>query len=530
MGKTNQKAERGISLIMALLALMLLSAIAVGMMVMSSTETNVSANFKAEETAYFAARAGVEEVRDRMVPANANSISASLPTSLPGGGTPWALYVLGNGVTMADVTDTSPGKMFDDELCHDFPGAFATTTPINVACTGLPTGSWYNPTPIASVASTLAHPLEYKWVRVTLKSNNSAPFPVASPVTTDQVCWSGTGNGASETVAAAGTTCSAIPSATPVYLVTALAVTPSGARRLVQQELAQQPVYTLPYGLFATGGGCGALTLGGGAQTYSFDAAAENPPVVHPPALSSGGDVGSNGNIDFNGGNTAVNGTTASALTGVGNCNAGGANNGITGTPAQYGTAGSIPVQTPPVPPTPNPPPPTGNQNASRLSNPLPPGAYADLKLTGGITLTLNGGTPSSPAVYTLNSLDVGSGCTLKILGPVIFNMAGVGAQNVVNFNGGSLDNESYLPSNFVINYGGTHNINMGGNTAVFAVINAPNARISFAGGTQFYGQAIGRTIATTGDNTAFYYDTSVNTHPVNNYTFYEISLRELTY
>ena len=526
MRKTNRKTERGISLIMALLALMLLSAIAVGMMVMSSTETGVSGNFKAEETAFFAARAGLEEVRDRMLPANPNSINASLPTSLPGGANPWAQYVLANDVTMADVTNAS-GKMFDDELCHDFPSYFGTMDP-TVPCTTIPTGAWYNP-PIASVASNLAHPLEYKWVRVTLKANNSAPFPVVSPPTADQVCWSGTGNGASETVAV-GTTCNALPSATPVYLLTALAVTPSGAHRIVQQELAQQPVQTLPYGLFATGGGCGALSLGGGAQTYSFDSSAENPPTNPPPYNTSGGDVGSNGNITFDGNNTAVNGTTASALSGVGNCNAGGANNGITGTPAQYGTASNIPVQTPPVPPTPNPLPPQTNQNARSLPNPLPPGAYGNLSLTGGITLTLQGGTPSSPAVYTLNSISLAGGSTLQINGPVIFNIAGVGQQTVVDFGGGNVSNTTWLPSDFVINYGGTNNINMGGGSAIYAVINAPNASISFAGGTQFYGQAIGRTIATTGANTRFYYDTSVNNHPVNNYTFYEVSLRELTY
>src|ERR1700693_2605668 len=97
--RTQQKTEQGFSLIVALLALMLLSAVAVGMMFIASTETAVSSNFKSEETAYFAARAGVEEVRDRMLPSPPSpsgsvvnvlgqsapfSINGSLPAFMPG--------------------------------------------------------------------------------------------------------------------------------------------------------------------------------------------------------------------------------------------------------------------------------------------------------------------------------------------------------------------------------------------------------------------------------------------------------------
>src|SRR4029450_11761642 len=103
--------------------------------------------------------------------------------------------------------------------------------------------------------------------------------------------------------------------ANPVFIVTSLAVTPSGARRLVQQEISQTPIAGFPYGAFATGTGCGALTLSGGAQTFSFNSATENPPSNPPNNTStSGGNVGSNGNVAVNGGSTAVNGTTASAV------------------------------------------------------------------------------------------------------------------------------------------------------------------------------------------------------------------------
>src|SRR5215469_13416534 len=98
--RKKRKGEKGISLLLSMLALMLLTAISIGMVYMASTETAISSNFKAEEAAYFAARAGVEEVRDRMLPANPQTIAALLPAAMagnPGG----ALYVLQPGLTLA---------------------------------------------------------------------------------------------------------------------------------------------------------------------------------------------------------------------------------------------------------------------------------------------------------------------------------------------------------------------------------------------------------------------------------------------
>src|SRR5947209_18367267 len=114
----NRRSERGVSLMLSIFALVMLTAIAIGMMYMSATETSINSNFKAEETAYFAARGGLEEVRDRMLLNNPNTVSAVLPTGLPsaGGG---VLYVLQTGVTAADITDFTR-SLVDDEFCHDF--------------------------------------------------------------------------------------------------------------------------------------------------------------------------------------------------------------------------------------------------------------------------------------------------------------------------------------------------------------------------------------------------------------------------
>ena len=517
-----------------MLALLLLTAIATGMMFMSSTEASISSNFKAEETAYFAARAGVEEMRDRMLTANPNTIAPQLPTTLPSAGGR-VLYLLQTGVTMANVTNVTPtNPLADDELCHDYGAASfggMTYQPANVRCIDLPGGTaWYvspNPTSVAPFAAS-ANPMEYKWVRVSLKQNNSSSgylVDAGQPVG-NLVCW----NGNSEVVLpTALASCSNMaPIANPVYLVTALAVTASGARRLVQQDISQTPTAGFNYGLFATGTGCGALTLGGGAQTFSFNSATN---TTNPPSniSASGGNVGTNGNFGLNGNNTAVHGTSGSAIAGVGNCNQG---NGITAAGgATYGTPAVIPPQTPPTPPAPNPLPPTRGcpTYCYNSSQTLPPGAYGNVNITGGAQITLQGGTTANPAVYTMNSISLAGGSTLSINGPVVLNIAGINQQNPVNFTGGTFSNNTFVPGNFVINYGGTANISISGGTAAYAVINAPNANISFAGGSNFYGQAIGATVTDTG-GTNIYYDQSLQTPGPNNNAFFEIALRELAY
>ncbi len=531
MPKTNVRGERGVALFVTILALLLLTAVAAGMMYLSSTETAISSNFKAEETAYFSARAGVEEVRDRMLPTSVYaapySIAPQIATLALPPGNPAALYVLPSGVTMADVTKTtSPNPYFDDELCHDLTiGSMTQSTSANSRCTALPSGSsWYPATQPASAAPVA---LDYKWVRVTLKANNSnTAVPVnGSSGNANVVCW----NGISE-VTAASTSASACnsltPIANPVYLVTALAVTPSGARRVVQQEIAQTPKGGLPGGLFATGTGCSALNLAGNAATGSFNSATEGTPA-NPPSneTSSGGDVGANGNISLGGTSTNVHGklSTDQSPT-VGSCPGNGVSK--TGSPSYGSIAGLASPYTPPVPPIPNPLPP--QTSVTYKNTTLTPGSYGNVTMKGTVTLT--GGTVASPAVYTINSLTLNGSATLQITGPVIINLAGQPSlATVLDMTGGGFSNSTYVPSDFVINYGGSGSMIVTGGTDAYAVINAPNAAITFRGGSNFYGEAIGNTIDDQG-GTNFYWDTSLISPPPNTNSFFEISMRELSY
>ena len=526
--------EKGVALLLSILALLLLTGVAVAMMYMSSTDAVINSNFKAEETEYFAARAGVEEIRDRMIPGAAPySINAFLPTQLPANGNQSVVYILQNGVTMANVTGGTPATnpTFDDQLCHDFSfGGTLQQQPANIRCNALPGGAaWYNNPGGAQGLSAAPYALDWKWTRVTLKSNNSTAYPVDStqPGLTTQVCWDGN----KEVLLAGAATCKtmATPS-NPVYLVTALAVNQNGARRLVQQELAQNPSGQ-PAGLFAVGNGCSALSMGGGATTYSFDSSAEVGGATDPPSniVAAGGSVGTNGNASIGGG-SVVNGNTYTNLAPtVGNCNAG---NGATvnGGGSSPGTVASIPGYpqgTPyvaPIPPFPtNPVPPVGNVQYKNQS--LPAGTYGDVIVKGNVTLP--GGTVANPAVYTMDSLTVGPGDTLTINGPVIININYHGNGNAVSIAG--FANTTAVASNFVVNYGGFGKVSIASaNSGAYAVINSPNSAVAITGNANFYGQVLGSSIDVQG-SAKFYWDLAANTLP-NTSPFFEISMRELSY
>ena len=235
--------------------------------------------------------------------------------------------------------------------------------------------------------------------------------------------------------------------------------------------------------------------------------------------------MGSNGNISLGGSSTSVNGSIATYQSPtVGSC----PGNGISksGNPGYGSLVGLASPYTPPIPPIPNPLPP--QNNVTYRDTTLAPGSYGNVTMKGTVTLT--GGTTGSPAVYTINSLTLNGNATVQVTGPVIINLAGQpNLSNVLDMTGGGFSNSTYVPGQFVINYGGTGGMTVTGGTDAYAVINAPNAAITFRGGSNFYGEAIGKTIDDQG-GTNFYWDTSLTSPPPNTNSFYAISMRELSY
>ena len=542
-----KNSQSGIALLTSLFGLMLLSAIALGLVYVARTEGLVNYNYRNEQVAYFAAKAGVEEARDRMMPSNANYFGGLLPTTVPPANGS-ILYLLNEGNSTGSVQPwILPSTYADDELCHDgYAFSGINVMQPDLRCTQSPgAGSWYNTVASTAPWNGTSASLAYKWVRVGLKLNNSEQdYPVSSSGGSAQVCW----DGSHEKVLTATSCQQMAPSMTPVYLITSLGVAPNGARKMVQAEVALIPTQPFIYGMFANGLGCSILNLGGGATTDSFTTA--NGGTYASTHTNTGGDVGANGNVMANGGPTQIGGsvgvlavapyTTATE----GPCPQnnftplGGA--GMVNNPANTLNTLAQPVVMP-TPPAPNPVPPTtsytppscggsgkgkGPSSSSGLC--MVPGTYGNISLTGGSNLTL------APGVYNINSISVTGTSTIVISanppGEVIFNVAGAGTTTPIDLTGSSVSNPTGIANNFQILYGGTGTVKVAGGSSTYMVVYAPNANVMLKGGSDFYGAIAGNSVDDSG-GVNFHYDRNVqlNTTPSSG-PLVMISFRDVTY
>jgi hypothetical protein len=280
-----RRSERGFALFIAIFTLLLITAIAAGMLMLTNTDTNISSNFRDEQTAFFGAKGGVEEVRDRL---RVNAAS-TLNSSLPGGSTPSAAPPIpgqSGGIVyvtnpLNGETDTpwliSNNNYPDNEICVEM----VAINHGSAACNGspirpLPSTTWYN---TASASATYAsNPvLAWKWVRINVKTNQMSSGTTATSTvdgtTTDYnqlVCWDGnkefTISSASVSCAAAGAALVPAQNYMPVYVLTSLAVTPSGSRRMVQMDVATDILPNIP----------GAMVMDGPAASANFGPGSSN--------------------------------------------------------------------------------------------------------------------------------------------------------------------------------------------------------------------------------------------------------------
>lgn len=228
--RKKQDQEAGVALILAMFALLLLSAIALAMVFSSNTETSISVNYRDKHSAIYGALAGLQEARDRIHPLTGDlgvgaNLSAGglsiLPTALPSTSAPNVLYLINpaSGETVAPWNPSN--KYFDTELCHEsyFVNNLGVTsvaagTPCPATSASVPSGSawyaWYDNSQKTTNTSATGTgdaatletayqledangnkiPLTYKWVRITLKSDNMTPVSVGTGNGT-QVCWNG---------------------------------------------------------------------------------------------------------------------------------------------------------------------------------------------------------------------------------------------------------------------------------------------------------------------------------------------------
>ena len=278
-----RKAEEGIALLIAIFVLLLIAVVAIALVVSSGTESALAGNYRSSTSVYYAAVAGLEEVRARLRPNGPNSFNNIAPgTFLPPAGTPLGVcnpvYVI-NPLGGEAVTPWDPANPYYD-------GEFSTEFPLD--CAGNPppspspfTQSIWNQNPLSGLP--FPGPF-YKWVRINGVSERSlnvdtcpydssvdntllyyglVPAPPQNPCNLNppNLSLNDTGTGQQ------------------VYELTALAVLPNNSRKMVQYLTASAPISPSsfqpgnPLFLFQA-----ALTLSGsnGGGSPAFQAPANN--------------------------------------------------------------------------------------------------------------------------------------------------------------------------------------------------------------------------------------------------------------
>jgi hypothetical protein len=260
------KSQRGIAMMVALLALLLLAAIGMGLMFMADTENSVNNNYRDSQKAYFAARAGAEQARLLMASdVNIKAQAFGLDGFMPLAGTKTGMIYLMNPTSGEAIDPTAAAgntlaanPYLDDQLCWEQYVGMALLTGTGPCGSNLQanqlltTNASFTSGTMPAPGSNGADALAFKWVRIANKQNfmgSLGQFVSATAIDgtvatkVQQVCW----NGSQEVVIPPGATCQGqTPILMPVWEVTSLAATPKfgqnpGSRRMVQMEVAFRP-------------------------------------------------------------------------------------------------------------------------------------------------------------------------------------------------------------------------------------------------------------------------------------------------
>jgi len=207
------RKQRGIALLLTIFGLLLLTAVAVAMLYSSNSETLIAVNYRDKQVATYAALSALEEGRQRIHPTFGDLTTAGyVPTQTPTTTNGAVLYILNpdttNGETAASIAPWDPNSSyFDAELCQE--NMLGLTGVRGVACTGSTAVPSSNCSAVGSGGSgwcqyydnsahatswKLAAPLDYKWIRITLKQDWNTPmyvYPSGGAASGKQVCWDG---------------------------------------------------------------------------------------------------------------------------------------------------------------------------------------------------------------------------------------------------------------------------------------------------------------------------------------------------
>src|SRR5229473_333086 len=154
-GPRRRRSQAGVALLIAIFVLMLISVTAIALIISSGTETALAGNYRSSASTYYAALAGIEEARGRLLPSNPDYFGAFVAppgTQLPLG----QVRYITNPVAAENVLAVYPDIQYDTEFGA---GSLAAATGAGNVNT-IPSVST-----VTSGGTTYQGPL-FKWVRI----------------------------------------------------------------------------------------------------------------------------------------------------------------------------------------------------------------------------------------------------------------------------------------------------------------------------------------------------------------------------
>jgi hypothetical protein len=220
--RSERRKQAGVALLIAIFVLLLISVVAIALLVSSGTETALGANYRASSTVYYAALAGLEEARGRLLPKNPDYLTqARVPSPFLVG---QPLYMINQLPSETVAPWDSGNTYYDKEYANEFTvqASAATWQSVNSV--------WSNN------AKGIPGPA-YKWVRITAATERSLNLDVNSdgsldssvPIYYNPSATDSHGNPAPGLMLGSGA-----PSAVQVLQITALAALPNGSQKLLQ--------------------------------------------------------------------------------------------------------------------------------------------------------------------------------------------------------------------------------------------------------------------------------------------------------
>ncbi len=268
--KKRSNRESGVALLIAMVALLLISAVALAMIVASGAENSLNGNYRSTSSAYYAALAGLEEGRGRLLPTSSATMVGVAGTGIPAFGTNMLFnqvtYILNPNVAAGESSGTIMATYPDTEYDNsEFGGGKLAAATISYVNSNAGTN-----------ASNIPGPM-YKWVRI----NPVTEFSMKTDVDHDgildplSVLYYETGN------TPPSLTRFPSSSAYEVLEVTALAVLPNGSEKLMQYLVTPQ-VYNLNFPSALTLAGNVGTFLGATSNPYHMNGVdgSGNPPAV----------------------------------------------------------------------------------------------------------------------------------------------------------------------------------------------------------------------------------------------------------